>query len=230
MDLCMIDRDRLLCRCMHGGPVPLPDARQAIPDVSQEVVEGWVSTAVARFGSCAVLAVDDAQIVGVLWFYPAEVKQLFGGPICVQGDNYDALRDFDPADLPPQEQLTDLTLEIECVMLARAPTADYTGRGLARRMVLHLIDWARERGWARIAARTIPEIQPLLLWYGAYSVDRYRALGFRVTGDELCPGLLEGADSQKAGAHGPAFQAMWERYAGLSDDQIARVYRVVLAL
>jgi hypothetical protein len=119
------------------------------------------------------------------------------------------------------------------MMVVRSESADYTGRGIGKGMIEHLIGWAKRNGWERIEAQAISDIKPLLLWYGAYAVVRYHALGFEVVEAETTthPLLLEGAQSQKLGYHGAESQRMWEEhYADVSDEQISRVYTVALDL
>jgi GNAT superfamily N-acetyltransferase len=229
----MMDPSTLLCRCMHGGAVPIADATEAIPQVSQEVVERFLRRMLAAYGSCAVLALDGDLIVGVLWFYPQWVKQQVGGPICIQGENYDALTRFDTEPVPDRDALPTRTLHIECMMLLRSERAKYTERGIGRGMIEHLIAWARRDGWARIEARAIPDIKPLRLWAGAYTVARYRALGFEVVPGRTTTdaGLLEGAKSQQLGYHGPTFQRMWQAHgADMSDEEISTVHTMALDL
>ena len=229
----MMDQQTLLCRCMHGGGVPIADAVNVIPQVSQEIVERFLRTLVKIYGSCGVLALDGDTIIGVLWFYPQWLKQKFGGPICIQGENYDALTAFDILTMPQIYALPSKTLHIDCMMVTRSESADYAGRGIGKGMIQQTIAWAKQNGWARIEAQAISDIKPLMLWAGAYTVARYQALGFEIVEGKNTtnPGLLEGANSQKLGYHGAEFQQMWEdRYAHMSDEQISRVYTMALDL
>lgn len=224
-----MDQETLPCRCMHGGPIPVAEACETIPEVSREVVESVLRKVVASYGSCGVLALDGDTIIGVLWFYPRWLKQRFDGPICIQGENYDTLATFDLATMPDVDSLPDRTLHIECMMLVRSEEADYTGRGIGKGMVKQAIAWAREHGWTRIEARATSDMKPLMLWTGQYTVTRYQALGFEIVAGETTtqPMLLEGANSQKLGYHGLELQRMWETdYADVSNKEISRYYTV----
>jgi hypothetical protein len=75
----MMDEQTMLCRCMHGGPVPLDDASSVLPEVSQDAVETFWKAMIDKYGSCAVLVLDGEDIVGVLWFYPDIVREQLGG-------------------------------------------------------------------------------------------------------------------------------------------------------
>ena len=229
----------MLCRCMHGGPVPLDSASLAIPEVLQDAVEMFLRVMINRYGSCAVLVLDGDYIVGVLWFHPDIIKEKLGEghTPCIQEEhNVEAIANLDLESLPSMEDLPDKSLRIECMMLVHEydkskVKTDYTGRGIGRRMVETLIEWAKDNGWKRIMARAIPDIKPLLLWKGSYSVERYRALGFRVIATDTGMGLLEAANSQKLGYHGPRIKKMWEeKYSHVSDDEISRLYTMVLDL
>jgi GNAT superfamily N-acetyltransferase len=224
---------------MHGGSVPLSDASSALPAVSQDAVETFLKAMIDKYGSCAVLVVDGESIVGVLWFYPDLVREQLGvgHAACIQEEHQvEALARLDLESLPSMEELPDTSLRIECMMVVReydesTVKTDYTGRGIGKRMVTTLVAWAKDHGWRRIIATAIPDIKPLLLWHGSYSVERYKALGFRVTDEtsDTGMGLLEAANSQKLGYQGPKIEKMWaEKYAQVSDDEISRVYTMVL--
>ncbi len=229
----MMDQETLLCRCMHGGGVPIADAVNAIPQVSQDVVERFLRKMIEVYSACGVLALDGDIIIGVLWFYPQWIKRKFDGPICIQGENYDALTQFNLEAIPAEGVLSTKTLCIECMMVVRSEHADYTGRGIGKGMIEHLIAWARQNRWTRIEAHAISDIKPLMLWAGSYTVARYQALGFKVVAGKTTtdPGLLQGANSQKLGYHGPEFQRLWEaHYADVSDEEISGVYTMALDL
>jgi len=231
----------LLCRCMHGGPVPLDGASSALPEVSQDAVETFLKVMINKYGSYAVLVLDGDHIVGVLWFYPEIVSEQLGvgHTACIQEEhNVEAIARLDLESLPSMEDLPDKSLRIECMMVVHEydkskVKTDYTGRGIGKRMVKTLVAWAKDNGWKRIIARAIPDIKPLLLWSGSYSVERYKALGFRVIEEttDTGIGLLETANSQKLGYHGPRIKKMWEeKYSHVSDDEISRVHTMVLDL
>jgi GNAT superfamily N-acetyltransferase len=184
-----------------------------------------------------VLVLDGGYIVGVLWFYPEKVIERLGAghSTCIQeGHNVEAIARLSLESLPSMEDLPVKSLRIACMMVVREYNkvkvkTDYAGLGIGRHMVETLITWVKDNGWKRIIASAIPDIKPLLLWTGSYSVERYKALGFRVI-ETTEKGLLEGANSQKEGYHGPKIKKMWEKYSHLSDDEISRVYTVVLDL
>lgn len=241
IDYRMMDAETLLCRCMHGGPVPLSGASSALPEVSQDAVEMFLKAMIDKYGSCAVLVLDGESIVGVLWFYPDLVREQLGvgHAACIQEEHQvEALARLDLESLPSMDELPDTSLRIECMMVVHEydkskVEVDYTGRGIGKRMIQTLVAWAKENGWKRISAIAIPNIKPLLLWHGSYSVERYKALGFRVTeatsNAEI--GLLDAANAQKLGYHGPRIEKMWaDTYSQVSDDEISRVYTVVLDL
>lgn len=233
----MMDEQTLLCRCMHSGPVPLDRASSTLPKVSQDVVVTFLKVMVNKYGSCAVLVLDGDDIVGVLWFYPEIVSEQLGArhSACIQDEkNVEAIARLDLESLPSMEDLLDKSLRIECMMVVHEydkskVKTDYTGRGIGKRMVETLIAWAKDNGWKRIIATAISDVKPLLLWSGSYSVERFKALGFHVINEITEVGLLQGARSQKLGYHGPRIKRMWEeKYSHISDDEISRVYTMVL--
>jgi len=237
MEYRMMDEQTLLCRCMHGGPVLLDGASSVCPEISQDTVESFLKFMIKQYGSCAVLVLDDGLIIGVLWFYPEIVSKQLSEGYCIQQEhNVEAIERLDLESLPSMEDLPDKSLQIECMMVVRQydkfkVKTDYTGRGIGKRMVETLVAWAKDNGWKRIIATAIPDVKPLLLWTGSYSMERYKALGFHVIKEITEVGLLEGARSQKSGHHGPRIKKMWaEKYSHVSDDEISRLYTMVLDL
>jgi GNAT superfamily N-acetyltransferase len=248
IDYLMMDESRLLCRCLHDGPVPLeeagsPEGRPLAVESEAHLPPGTVGRflrAVCRaYGSCGVLAVDGDAVVGKARFYPQEIAERFYPALCLQEpQRMRVLATFDPDVLPPKDELRERALFICCFQLVHDYKAaaegratdvpSYLGRGIATNMLRILIDWARAEGWDELRAEAVEPIPPLLMWSGRLSVERYRKLGFRAA---LSPSeKVEGAIHQRRGYHGEAMRKMWEPYAHVSDAEATRVYDVSLRL
>jgi len=66
------------------------------------------------------------------------------------------------------------------------------------------------------------------MWSNCFRVERYRKLGFKATPSST--DSVEAALHQRRGYHGEAMKNMWEPYAHLSDEEVTKVYDVVLDL
>jgi len=229
----MMDEGCVLASCLHGGAIPLAEALDA------EAYPAWLETqcdlpagTVARalqalcreYGSCGVMAVDDGQVVGKVRFGPTEVCDDI--PFCAQ-QMPDRLAALAAGALPKRTELTRESLSILCLQL----TSEHRGRGIATAMVRRVIAWAREGGWEEIRAKATRPIPPLIEWTGMFSLHAYEKLGFGRTGQAVAfSEMVDGVRSMRAGHHGEDVREQWAPFAGLSDEEAAEVYPVVLCL
>jgi ribosomal protein S18 acetylase RimI-like enzyme len=106
----------------------------------------------------------------------------------------------------------------------------FRGQGIATALVRRLIEWAEANGWENIRARAAQHIEPLLDWCGMWSVERYRRMGFQVTGGTPSEELKQGVVAMRGGHHGEEVKTQWEQYSRISDDEASMVYDVVLPI
>jgi GNAT superfamily N-acetyltransferase len=243
----MMNEELFLCKCMHGGPVFKQELGKSVKDVDNHVVQKVLKTMVSKYQSCAVLTIDtDLQngIVGVLWFYPSILKTHADINFCIQDTTeveklrtyMDIIKNAPLIDNIPKDQRT---LDIEClhVVLKSGEKEGitwepYYSRGIGKTLVKTLITWAQRHGWKKIYATAIPDIKPLRLWWGAYTLNGYQSLGFKILSDtkKFHPEVLEGVLHMKQGKHGDHMKKMWEEYSHVSDTHIATTYKVVYEL
>ena len=244
----MMDDTCLLCRCVHDGPVPLAEAlspadhpppAEADADLPPGTIARFLRALCRNYGSCGVLAVDGEAVVGKVRFCPQEIADAFYPAVCLLAqDRLRTLAAFDPAALPTKSALRDRTLYLCCFQLVHdykaaaegrpAGQPSYLGQGIATQMLETLIDWARAGGWRRLRAKAVQDIRPLKMWSMWLSVERYRKLGFQAT--PSATDTVEAALHQRRGYHGEAMKEMWQPYAGVSDEEVTRMYDVVLDL
>ena len=245
----MMDETCLLCRCLHDGPIPVqetrsPDTRSLDAEVNANVPRGTINaflTAVCQvYGSCALLAIDDDNVIGKIRFYPQQLLDILidSEPCLHTPASVRTIYSLDLKSLPQKESLRDKTLYIYCYQLVndykavaegrRPEQPSYLGRGIATSMLTKLIDWACAEGWDQIRAQASPHIPPLMMWSCNFSVERYKRLGFQATPSPT--DRQEGALHQRRGYHGEAMKKVWEPYANLSDEEVTTVYDVVLDL
>lgn len=255
-----MDEDLFLCRCMHLGPVFEMDLRKTVPEVSDEIVKKILNTAISKFGSCAVLAIDSDlynAIIGVLFFYPQIfLDKLNGAHPCIQDPK--ELNKIKPIldkmlSVPNFEELQDKDkiLRIECMQVVGKPGkriinsyedlsnkretikyASYTNKGIGDGMITKLITWARDYGWKKIQSTAIPDVKPLKLWWGNQSLSGYLKKGFTIIegSKEIHKEVLDGINNMKKGLHGVEIQSMWKDYENKSEGELITTYQVELVL
>ena len=181
-----------------------------------------------EYGSCGVMAVDGDSVVAKIRFCPLSFSDtLSPESLCVQMEKEARLiASFDVETLTPKDALPSKALCVLCFQVA----SSYRGRGIATRMLETLIEWAKENGWEEIHSKAIQHIQPLLDLTGMWSVERYRKLGFQVTGHTPREELMQVVVAMRDGCHGEEVRLQWEQYGHLSDDEASRLYDVVLRI
>jgi hypothetical protein len=192
--------DFILWRCLHGGPlspktidVPAPHPELDWPSIRSRNVP-LLRKLIETYGSCAIVARDGDEAVGTLRFYPKALCEFGpgGAAFCLQ-QRYPAGPKDDRADgpFPAPDALPDRTLFVHCLLIA-APKKNpgrYRRKGLATRMVLELVRWARENGWEAIEAHAYEEIPMLYAISGVAGRRFWKKIGFRVVHKDTEPGM-----------------------------------------
>ncbi|MHA2009752.1 MAG: hypothetical protein ACXABO_06585 [Promethearchaeota archaeon] len=256
----MMDKELFLCRCMHGGPILKKDLGKTVPNVSEEIVKQIFNAAIAKYGSCAVLAIDSElhnAVIGLLFFYPKVFYDVFNeAHPCIQDQkelnkiraNLDKI-----ISAPSFDELKekDKILCIECMQVVgksgkvniysrEDPSNNrksieykpYTSQGIGDGMLTKLISWAREFGWKKVQSTAIPDVKPLRMWWGNQSLNGFLKRGFTLIkgSEELHEEVLEAISSMKKGFHGKKIQQMWREYENLTDKELITSHRVELVL
>jgi GNAT superfamily N-acetyltransferase len=231
----MMDETCLLPSCLHGGPVSLASLQDALTTAAwaegQEnlppgALARFLQTLCRRYGSAAVLAVEDDSVVGKLRFAPREVERMLSGICFQQAAEARRIAELDLGTLPAREALTQQELRFDCYQVA----PDYGGRGIAKGLLDTALAWARATGWETVSSSAIRHIPPLLAWSGQASAKALRERGFVVVGEAAHADLREGVVSQRAGYHGEDVQRQWAEFAELSDGEAATLYEMTLDL
>jgi len=141
-------------RCLHGGSLceenidpPQPDERMRERNLSilRELID--------FYGTCAMLAMDGDQVVGILRFYPRAIWNGHEGFCMQQWAPEGPAEDLIDRVWPPLEAMRDRTLRVHCLMVgSRQQNDPYRRRGIGTRLVQELITWASEQGWQAIEA------------------------------------------------------------------------------
>jgi len=256
----MMDKKLFLCKCMHGGPIFEKDLGKTDPNVSEETVKQILNAAIEKYNSCAVLAIDTElynAIIGLLFFYPKVISDLFNGAHpCIQDPK--ELNKIEPnlnkiISSPSLDELEDKDkiLNIACMQVVgksgkikldsleepsgKRKTIDYvpyTSKGIGDGMISKLISWAQDFGWKKIQSTAIPDVKPLKLWWGNQSLNGYLKRGFTIIkgSEQFHEEALKGVTSMKKGLHGKEIQTMWKEYESLSDKDLVTTYKVELIL
>ena len=181
--------DFILWRCLHDGPL----AQDTIDQWPSESTLPWAAyrerntplllELTRAYGSCAILARDGDQIVGILRFYPKAVLEMEGaGGFCIQQDHPAGPVDgFASSDFPAIAQIEDKTIVAYCLMTGSPQQEEnpFQRKGVGTRMVRFLIEWARARGWESIEADSFEDLPVIYEITGSAGHTFWEKLGFR---------------------------------------------------
>jgi len=188
-------------RCLHRGLLPLDGIDQR--PVDDDLPWGryyhrnrkLITKLTQRYGSCAVLALDDDKIIGHLRFYPSAVWNMKGaGYLCLQQDFPGGPGDdFADRDFPTREQLNEQTLKVHCLMTGSPAQAEnpYQRQGIATTLVKTLIGWAKTNDWQRIEADSFEDLPLIYESTGNAGRTFWEKLGFKIADRFPHPQLCE---------------------------------------
>jgi GNAT superfamily N-acetyltransferase len=89
--------------------------------------------------------------------------------------------------MPPLAGLSDRTLVVHCLMLARDVPDASRHRGLGTALARALIDWARPRGWTAIEATAYQDLDLIYGLTGQAGCHFWERLGFAVGAEDREP-------------------------------------------
>jgi len=203
--------------CLHNGPVdpsvpptrgrlwqdapdlpPHPWSDDMIADVAKKyrrITEGWggepsrefMREMIQRYGTCAMLAWENGEVVGQLRFYPLTIVQLLAR-MALDKQEVAGSKAFEP---DPE------TLWIRCVMTSRPyvwrdkPSSDGhwpsmvdagARKGTGLKLVKGFIDWASDHGWKRAVKLTNADLDFFYGQTGGAGKAFWEKAGFKVIG------------------------------------------------
>jgi hypothetical protein len=198
--------DFILWRCLHSGPLSKQTMEQypsgegqivnfkKIRGINIPLLEKLIKT----YGSCAMVARDGDEIIGVLRFYPKALMSMEkAGFLCMQQD-YPAGPDenFINEQFPSFDQIKDKTLKVHCIMTSRPYAGDKeteifgmhclgkvdagARKGIGLRLARALIDWARQNGWKRIELTTFADLDVFYGVTGGAGKSFWEKAGFKL--------------------------------------------------
>jgi len=173
------------------GLPPRPWSDRVLSDVAQQytnISEGWrgeparefMREMIARYGTCAILAWNEHQVIGQLRFYPLDIAQLLA--------RSDPVKQMAPAFSAFRFQPDAHTLWVQCVMTTKPYITIEEARqvhariGVGQKLVRGLITWARERDWQQIVKYAHADIVAMYGQYGGGGKAFWEKAGFQVIG------------------------------------------------
>ncbi len=185
MKICQMDKDFILFRCAHFGPLSPSNIEEIPADISGVPKEQFernkklFARMIDAYGSCAMLAVDGDRVVAHARFYPQIIYdwQFF----CCQDPQHAATQQMVEMDLPTVESPADRIVRIACFLVHK----DYRGQGLGHALLDGVLDWARAHDWKAVRAWASPDNYWLASQTCAPMLRTYSKHGFQKV--KTCP-------------------------------------------
>jgi hypothetical protein len=191
--------DFILWRCLHSGPLSKQTIDQnkkwsKFRETNLSILKKLIKT----YGTCAIIARQGDQIIGILRFYPKAVASMEkAGFLCMQqdypaGPNADLINE----QFPSFDQIEDKTLQVHCIMTSRPYVGDTdtdilgehylnkieagARKGIGLKLARVLVDWARQNGWKRIELTTFADLDIFYGVTGSAGKGFWEKVGFKV--------------------------------------------------
>jgi len=152
MKICPMDKDFILYRCLHCGPLSpsnIGTKSKNIEGISKEQLDRnkkSLSRFINTYGSCAMLAIEDDHVVAHARFYPQIICDQIA--FCCQDPRYAITQQMVEMDLPIIENPADRILRIDCILVHK----DYRGRRLSHALIDGILEWAQSHDWKGVRA------------------------------------------------------------------------------
>lgn len=242
-----MDESYILVTCLHHGPVdstiwaptgddgvaelpPHPWSDETIRELAARhdmISHGgdgggpqreFMREMIRRYGTCAILAWDEHEVIGLIRFYPMVVARLIAA---THTHGFSPVLDCTAACEPPDDERT---LWVQCVMTC-VPYVDSeeakkagARKGLGLRLAHELVCWARKSGWERVVKVAHCDLDWFYGIQGGGGWAFWRKAGFEVAGTLYQP--LKLSKEHGAIVHSQMVQA------GMTDEDVCTWYRM----
>jgi len=230
MKIVPMDKTFVLYRCLHAGLLSLSNIEQKstnVPGLPREQIrrnERFFKRLIDAYGSCAMLAVEDKNVVGYARFYPEMIYELAGRKhICCQDQQLPITPDITDLEMPQISGLADPALRINCWFIHK----DYRNQGLSHRLLQSIIEWAHEHGWAVIRAMAAVNDFWIASQACALMLRTYQRYGFHIVSTNPAPKLEDYLIQIQQGKGGASAQREFEKHCLGKDLSEIAVYCTV---
>lgn len=231
MKILPIDKDFVLFRCVHWGPLSASNIETApveIPGLLEGQFERnrrFLTRVINAYGSCGMLAMDGDSAVGHVRFYPQIICDQH--QFCCQDPNNAITQEMVEMNLPKLENPADRILRIGCILVHE----NYRGQGLTHALLDGVLDWAKDNDWTAMRAWASPDNYWLASQICLPMLRTYLKHGFQkgktVPSSEIIGMIRDLLEKIRDGEMGPEKQKEFEQFCGGQDlSEIATYHEV----
>ena len=232
MKICAMDKDFILSRCVHFGPLRSANVGTVPAHVqgpSKEQLDRnteFLARLIDAYGSCAMLAVEGDEVVAHARFYPQMICDQHS--FCCQDPKHPITQQMVEMELSMIENPLDRVLRIDCFLVHK----DYQGRGLSHALLDGVLDWAKAHDWRAVRAWASPDnywlasqiCAPMLRTYLKHGFQKVRTFPPSEFPSSAVGELLS---QMQQGKLGPEKRKEFEEFCGGQDlSELAVLYEV----
>ena len=210
MKICPMDKDFILFRCLHNGPLN-PSNIESLSGEQLDRNKKFLTRLVDAYASCAMLAWEDDYVVAHARFYPQIIYDRF--KFCCHDPNYAITREIAEMELPSLTNQAERILRITCFFVHR----DYRGQGLSHKLIDAIIKWAKNNNWKSVRCYAYQDNYWLASEMCTPMLSTYSKYGFKKIGIVTLPEVKDFLQQMKNGELGAEKKQEFEKFCGDKD-------------
>ena len=217
MKLCPMDKEFILFRCLHNGPLSpsnIVTKSMNVASVSGKQLDRnkqFLARLVNAYGSCAMLAWEDDSVVAHARFYPQVIYDRF--KFCCHDPNYAITQEIADMELPSLTDQDERILRITCFFVYR----DYRGQGLSHKLIDAILKWAKNNSWKSVRCYAYQNNYWLASEMCTPMLSTYSKHGFKKTEIVTLPEVRDFLHQMKNGEFGIEKKKEFEKFCGDKD-------------
>ena len=222
-----MDKDFILFRCLHNGPLSpsnIEAKHMDIGSLSKEQIDRnkkFLARLVDAYGSCAMLAMEDDSVVAHARFYPQIIYDRF--TICCQDPNHAITQEIAAMELPPLSNQAERILRITCFFVHK----DYRGQGLSHKLIDAILKWAKNNSWKSVRCFAYLDDYWLASEMCTPMLRTYSKHGFKKIGVVKIPEVKDFLQQMKNGEFGAEKKQEFEEFYGDRDlSELVDLYEI----
>ena len=227
MKICAMDKDFILFRCLHDGPLNpsnIETKSMTIGSLPREQLDRnkkFLSHLVDAYSSCAMLAVEDDSVVAHARFYPQNIYDQY--KICCHDPKHAITQEIAEMEFPPLANQAERILRITCFFVHK----DYRGQGLSHKLINAILKWAKNNSWKSVRCFAYMNNYWLASEMCTPMLRTYSKHGFKKIGIVRIPEVKDFLQQMKNGELGTEKKKEFEKFCGDRDlSELVDLYEI----
>ena len=227
MKICPMDKDFILFRCLHNGPLSpsnIETKSMNIASLTKEQIDRnkkLLRRLIDTYGSCAMLAMEGDSVIAHARFYPQIIYNRF--KFCCHDPKHIITQEMVEMNLPPLTNPTERILRVTCFFVHK----DYRGQGLSHKLINAILEWAKNNGWKSVRCFAYQNSYWLASEMCTPMLRTYSKHGFKKIETVKIPEVKDFLQQMKNGELGTEKKKKFEESCGNKDlSEFATFYEI----